>query len=242
MRVFLFLSALLLACSVASAEGVVVRVGTESTYPPYEFRDVSGSLVGFDVDLVAALAERLGWAVQWVEMPFDALIPALERGEIDLVAACLSCTPERARHVAFSDPYEITPSAFVVAAGDYCPTGPEALRGRVVAVQPGTAEDRYVIDLKFPLRRAFDRLDEAFAALAAGEVDAVFVDEPVAASYVAGALNRGSFRLAFTLKLIGAEKALALRRGACDRLDAVNEALQALRDGGLLAELARKWK
>lgn len=240
-RLFLVFLVLLLTASLVSAQGRTIRVGTESTYPPYEFRDDSGALVGFDVDLVQALAERLNWEVHWVEMPFDALIPTLERGEIDLVAACLSCTPDRARRVAFSDPYEITPSTFVVASGDYFPTGPDALRGKRIAVQPGTAEDRYVLDLKHPRRITFDRLDEAFLTLASGQVDAVFVDRPVAESYAGKGPYEGAFRLAFSLKLVGAEKAFATSLAGGGLIDDINDALRRLDDEGVLAGLRRKW-
>ena len=238
-----FVVALLCLCCLIAvpASAQTVRVGTESTYPPYEFRDASGALVGFDIDLVKLLADHLDWKIRWVEMPFDALIPALEEGEIDLIAACLSCTPERAARVAFSDPYEITPSTFVVGDG-FFPTGPASLKGKVVAVQPGTAEDRYIRDLGTPLRAPYDRLDEAFAALAAGTVDAVFVDDPVARSYSDNWKGRNVFRRAFSLKLVGAEKALAVRKSAGDLIDDINGVLLLLREDGSLAELERRWK
>ncbi|MBL3592548.1 MAG: transporter substrate-binding domain-containing protein [Synergistaceae bacterium] len=237
------LAALLCLCCLFAvpASAQTVRVGTESTYPPYEFRDASGALVGFDIDLVKLLADRLDWKIRWVEMPFDALIPALEEGEIDLIAACLSCTPERAARVAFSDPYEITPSTFVVGDG-FFPTGPASLKGKVVAVQPGTAEDRYIRDLGTPLRAPYDRLDEAFAALAAGTVDAVFVDDPVARSYIKNWKDPNTFRRAFSLKLVGAEKALAVKKSAGDFIDDINRVLLLLREDGSLAELERRWK
>ncbi len=233
---------LILSLAVAPAAAMTVRIGTESTYPPYEFRDESGALVGFDVDLVDLLADRLAWKVRWVEMPFDALISALERGEIDLIAACLSCTPERAARVTFSDPYEIMPSTFVVLDGGFFPTGPESLRGRIVAVQPGTAEDRYISDLGSPMRVPFDRLDVAFAALAVGTIEAVFVDAPVARSYIDRWKKKKTFRQAFTLKLVGAEKAFAVRKESGGLVDGINSTLQALRSEGALDELARKWK
>lgn len=233
---------LILSLAVAPAAAMTVRIGTESTYPPYEFRDESGALVGFDVDLVDLLADRLAWKVRWVEMPFDALISALERGEIDLIAACLSCTPERAARVAFSDPYEITPSTFVVVKDRFFPRGPESLKGRIVAVQPGTAEDHYVRDLKTLIRAPFDRLDEAFLALGSGGVDAVFVDEPVARSYIERDAGGRHFVPAFTLKLVGAEKAFAVRKESGGLIDGINSTLQILRGDGVLDELARKWK
>jgi len=65
----------------------VILVGTESTYPPYEFRDEKNNLKGFDIDLMEAIAAKIGKKLEWVDMPFDSLIPALLAKKIDIVAA-----------------------------------------------------------------------------------------------------------------------------------------------------------
>ena len=96
----------------------VLLVGTESTYPPYEFRDDKNELKGFDIDMMEAIAEKIGKKIEWVDMDFDNLIPALTEKKIDLVAAGMSWTPERAKVVAFAENYEVSISAFVTAEGN----------------------------------------------------------------------------------------------------------------------------
>ena len=66
--------------------------GTESTYPPYESRNAKGELEGFDIELAETIAAKLGKKLQWIDMPFDSLIPSLMSGKIDLVAAGINKT------------------------------------------------------------------------------------------------------------------------------------------------------
>ena len=114
--------ALILIAGTAFAASVmdkdVIVVGTEGTYPPFEFHDKTGALVGYDIDLFNAVAEKMGKKVEWVDMAFDGLIPALLTNKIDMIAACMSVTSERSKKVNFSDPYVITFSAFITLKDD----------------------------------------------------------------------------------------------------------------------------
>ena len=105
----LFVSILGASCALAASalDKDTLIAGTESTYPPYESRNSAGQLEGFDIELTEIVAARLGKKVQWVDMPFDSLIPSLMTGKIDLVAAGMSATEERAKRVNFSEPYVI---------------------------------------------------------------------------------------------------------------------------------------
>ncbi len=85
-----------------------LRVGTAADVPPLAMRDRDGQLIGLEVDLVRALADTMNVKVRFVEIPFADLIPALERGEIDLAVAGMTITPERNARVAFAGPYLIS--------------------------------------------------------------------------------------------------------------------------------------
>ena len=84
----------------------VLRVGTEPTFAPFEFqKEGSKSYDGFDMDLARAIGKQMGYKVEIVSMGFDALIPALNSGNIDVVAAGMSINEERQKAVTFSEPY-----------------------------------------------------------------------------------------------------------------------------------------
>jgi polar amino acid transport system substrate-binding protein len=85
-----------------------LRAGTTADFPPLSMRDRDGQLIGLEVDLVRALADTMNVKVRFVEIPFADLIPALERGEIDLAVAGMTITPERNARVAFAGPYFIS--------------------------------------------------------------------------------------------------------------------------------------
>ncbi len=89
-KTVLVLLAIVLAATAGWADVMardVILVGTESTYPPYEFRDEKNNLKGFDIELMEAIAAKIGKKLEWVDMPFDSLIPALLAKKIDIVAA-----------------------------------------------------------------------------------------------------------------------------------------------------------
>lgn len=89
--------------SSASGKGgipAVIRVGSETTFPPFEFTE-DDKYVGFDLDLADAIIKQMGSKMEFKSMGFDALIPAVQSGQIDMIAAGLDATPERAKQVAF---------------------------------------------------------------------------------------------------------------------------------------------
>jgi len=99
------------------AERGTLRVGTALNIP-WAMRDHAGEPFGFEVDMAAKLATDLEVTLELVEMPFAELLDALESGSVDMIAAGLSITPERARRVAFSDPYMATDVGVVVRIAD----------------------------------------------------------------------------------------------------------------------------
>jgi len=85
----------------------VLRLGTSSVTEPFSFVDASGGIVGFDIELARYVARKLDRKLEIVNMDFGAMIPALISGKVDMIAACITITDERAKKVLFSDPYYI---------------------------------------------------------------------------------------------------------------------------------------
>ena len=107
---------LLLLAGPLSAEAPPLRVGMDLSYPPFEIIGPDGQPTGISVDLARALAAGIGRPLVVENIPFTGLIPALKSGKIDLIVSSMTATPERAKSVAFSDPYLTTGLALLIPA------------------------------------------------------------------------------------------------------------------------------
>src|SRR5512132_1789376 len=149
------LSIILTACGGTSAanhleavkQAGVIKVGTSADYPPFESVDANGNKVGFDIELMTEVAKRLGVEVEWVDMPFDSLIAAVQEGKIDASISAFNYSEERDQTIDFSDAYYTSEDAFTVADGF---TGtiakPEDVAAFKVGVQTGTTQDSWLTD------------------------------------------------------------------------------------------------
>jgi polar amino acid transport system substrate-binding protein len=159
-----------------------LRVGT-TLYAPWAARAADGQLIGFEIDVAKQLAADMGVKVELLTYDVERLIPALESGEIDLIAAGLTITPDRALHVNFSQPYSqggiglathLLRTASVAQLEDL-----DTDAYTVAAVAGSVAIELARRLLPRAQLRIFDSVDAASNALLAGEVDGYLEDEPV---------------------------------------------------------------
>lgn len=128
-----------------------IKVGVQCTYPPYNYRDASGTLKGFEVDIAKEIGRRTKSTVDFVCLSFDGLIPALLSRKIDIIASSLSITETRKKSIDFSVPYRASTARFLGRTGaglqpfkaDGTPN-PAALKGKLVGVQRATTNDSYL--------------------------------------------------------------------------------------------------
>ena len=139
--------------STDTADGGVLRMGTNATFPPYEFTDENGEVAGIDAEIAAAVAEKLGMELDITDMAFESLIPALQAGTIDIVLAGMTVDPERADQVNFTDSYATGVQVVIVPENsDIAPVEQEDgslavdLTGKTIGVQTGTTGDLYCTD------------------------------------------------------------------------------------------------
>jgi ABC-type amino acid transport substrate-binding protein len=220
----------------------VLRVGMDASFPPFEYVDGGGNLVGFDVDLAREVAARLGVEAQFVaNLPYDGLYDALTAGRVDVVISALYVDPARAAGFAYSTAYFDAGQVLVVADGVEGVEGMEDLGQRMLAVEFGGEGD--VVARAWA--RRLDGLvilpcqdaDEALAKVAAGQAEAALVDR-LSALARAG----GEEALVIVGPLVTEEPyAAAVRRESQRLLQAVDEVLADLGADGTLARLRQRW-
>ncbi|HEY7659669.1 MAG TPA: transporter substrate-binding domain-containing protein [Actinomycetota bacterium] len=169
----------------------VLQVANCLDYPPFESVDASGDEVGFDIDLVEAIAGRLGLEVEWIRADFDTVFTAVAGGQFDMVAAAATITDEREEVVDFSVPYYASRQSLTVNATETPDiTSTDQLGdGDIVGVQKGTtgklwAEENLVsqgVEL-----RTFQLASDMFRDLEAGNIVGIINDEPASAEIITG--------------------------------------------------------
>jgi polar amino acid transport system substrate-binding protein len=215
-------------------------VGTESTYPPYESRNEQGELIGFDIDLMNTIADKLGKKVEWQDMAFDALIPTLIAKRIDIVIAGMSITEERAQKVAFTKPYEISVSAFITKAdSDIKDTA--ALKGKSIATQIGTVQETFAHNIEGAEVKTFQKFDDCAREVLLGRVDAALMDIPVAKEFVNQKDFAGKIKVAFEQIITEGGKAISLNLSDKDVADKISEIIDELEESGEMKKLRDKW-
>jgi ABC-type amino acid transport substrate-binding protein len=213
-----------------------LKVGSDIPYPPFEFGR-AGGYKGFDVDLVKAIANKLGLESEFVKTPFDTIFRNLAQGKFDMVATASTISAEREKEVDFSDPYFAADQSLMVKQGSDIKTEDD-LNGKIVGAQLGTTGADYAKDkTKAKTVRTYDLIDDAFKALEAGQVEAVINDCPVS-SYaqkehqslvvVQAISTNESYGFAFP------SRSDALR-------EAFNKELAPLKEDGTVEKLSRKW-
>ncbi len=228
------------ACAAGALSKDTLIAGTEATYPPYESRNEKNELVGFDIELVNRIGEKLGKKIEWVDMSFDSLIPALMTGKVDLVAAGMSATEERAKRVNFSAPYEISFSAFVTSA-ENPPKDTDALAGKAVAVQIGTVQESFARSLKGVEVKTFQKFDDCVREVVFGRAAATLMDIPVAKKFVAAKDFAGKVTIAFEKQITGADKAVAMPKKDAELTEAVSKIIDEMNASGEIEALRKKW-
>ncbi len=224
----------LTCANLAAAAPDTLRIGTEGAYPPFEYRDASGELKGFDVEIGNALCAEMKVTCIWKPQDFDGLIPALKAGKIDLIISSLSVTPERAKVVDFTKPYYLSPSQFVTLKSSGITDDPATLKGKVVGVQSGTIHQAY-LEQKLPdiTDKVYNTIQEAELDLEAGRIDAMLADKLVTYDWLAKAGTSKGFDYVGKVlvdPLVTGQIAMGVRKGdgaLKARLDAAIDQLLA---------------
>ena len=134
----------LVSASPTLADDPVLRIGTEGAYPPFNFVDDKGELAGFDVDIAKALCKEMQRTCTFVVMPWAEIIEGLEQNKYDLMVSSMAYTEERAKRIAYSDPYYRSHAVFIGDAKKYQDISPDGLAGARITAGKGTMQAQYL--------------------------------------------------------------------------------------------------
>lgn len=206
---------------------------------PYVFPDPKNPshLVGFEVDLAAAIARELGVTARQSQNAWDSLIPALQRGDFDMAMNGLEITPQREAMVLFSVPYYIYTEQLVVRKEEQSVRGVKDLRGRKVGTLSGTVAQDILTKTEGVDVRIYAGQVEPYEDLAIGRIDAVLLDLPIAAYY-----GKTNPRLKYTGDPVGEGfYGIAVRKADAELKKTLDQVLLKLHSSGELRKIYEKW-
>ena len=224
---------------VPTAVPLKITVATDATWPPFEMVDEqTKKFIGFDIDLMTAVAEAGGFEVEFVNVAWDPLLAGMATGQYDAACSAMTITAERAQQFDFSDPYYNAGQLIAVVVNNEVIKLPADLAGKTAGGQLGTTGAIEIEKIAGATLKNYDSIDLAFLDLINGQIDAVVADNPLVTGYVlkyAGKIK--SVGKPFTDENYG----IAVKKNAPEILAAINAGLKAVLDQGIIAQLEAKW-
>jgi polar amino acid transport system substrate-binding protein len=222
----------------ADLAGRVLNIGSDTTYPPHEYIE-DGVVKGFDVDVVAAICEKINCSANWVTTAWDGIFAALADGQFDMVVSGVSITDERDKIVDFSDPYIVVQQGVLMRVEDAGKTIDDFKSGALrLASQTGTTNAQLGEELVGRDNlQLFDLFTNAMVALRNGDVDGIIIDNTSSAAYeqeFAGELITAITGLSSDPLGLVFQEGDALQ-------DDFNEGLAAIIADGTMDQLVVKW-
>ena len=214
-----------------------LTMSTNAAFPPYEMTADDGSFEGIDIEVAAAIADKLGLELQIDDMDFDAALLAAQNGKSDMVMAGVTVTDERQKVMDFSDTYaEGIQSVIVPEDSDIASV--DDLAGKTIGTQRGTTGYIYCTDdFGEDSVVAYDNGLTAVQALNNGQVDAVVIDNAPAKEFVAANTGLKILDTAYAQE----DYAIGVAKGNTALLDAINGALEELQADGTLQSIVDKY-
>lgn len=211
----------------------VLTVGTDAAYAPFESQNEKGEIVGFDIDVVSAIAKKAGFEVKFVNTPWEGIFNTLGQGDRDLLVSAITINEERKQTMDFSDPYFNAQQLIAVKESSKVAKF-EDLKKLKVGVQTGTTGDEAVSKLLGKTNANIKRFEStplALKELEAGGVDAVVADNGVVIHYVANNPG-GKFKTVSDKEFVPEQYGIAVKKGNAELLEKVNKGIAAIKADG----------
>jgi polar amino acid transport system substrate-binding protein len=214
-------------------------VATDATWPPFEYVDEeTKEIVGFDIDLMTAIAEEAGIEIEFANVAWDPLLAGMALCQYDAAISAMTITEERKEQFLFSDPYFYAGQIITVHIDNTEIANKYDLPGKVVGAQIGTTGSFEVEKIGGATLKTYDDIGLAMQDLMNKQIDAVVADNPLALGYVGENPDK--------LKTVGdvftdENYGIAVCKTNPDLLEKINEGLKAVKEEGLIGELVEKW-
>jgi len=220
----------------AGGGGEPLTVGSDIPYPPFE-QGKSGNYTGFDIELMEAIAEKIGRTAEFQDTSFETIFRDVAQGKFEAVISAATITEEREQAVDFSNPYYLSEQAVLVKEGSDVKSL-EDLEGKTVAVQQGTTgQELAKEELGGSEIRPYPEGPDAVNALKAGTVEGVIIDAPVAQNAVE---KSGGVEIAEKVPT-EEEYGIAVAQGETELLEEINQGLKEVQDDGTYKTIYEKW-
>lgn len=230
------------ASAPAPAPAKVYVVGTDAAYAPFESQNEKGEIVGFDIDVVSAIAKKAGIEVKFVNTPWEGIFNALAQGDRDLVVSAVTITEERKGTMDFTAPYFDAVQLIAVKENSKVAKFAD-LKKLKVGVQTGTTGDEAVTKLLGKTSTNIKRFEStplALKELESGGVDAVVADNGVVVHYVAN--NPGSkFKTVSDPEFVPEQYGIAVKKGNTELLEKLNKGLADIKADGTYDQIYAKY-
>lgn len=234
------------ADTVASAmDKDTLVVGLDDTFAPMGFKDESGEIVGFDVDLAKAVGEKLGKKIEFQTIDWSMKETELNAGNIDFIWNGYTITEERKAQVSFGTPY-LKNRQIIITLADSDINSKADLKGKTVAAQTGSsavdaikAEPDVLATFKDGKPVTYESNNDVLMDLEAGRVDAAVADEIIVRYYIS---KKGEEKYKVLEEDFGDEEyGVGMRQNDTKLVEAFNKAYAGLKEEGTLAEISTKW-
>ncbi len=236
----IFAAVAMFAATAAFAEEPPLRTAVDGTFAPHAMPNLSGGIQGFNVDLANEIAKRLHRKIEIEATQFSGLVPGLQAGTYDFIAAPVTVTKERADSLLFTEGYLNTDFQFVVRKASPDIAGLEELKGKVIAVNKGSAYDSWARDLVDKIGwsvESFGTNTDAVQAVIAGRAYANVAGNTAVAW---AAKNNPSIKLSY-LHSTGLVWAAPVRRDNVELRRRLDVAIECMKQDGTLAAMHEKW-
>jgi len=224
----------------AESDEKVYTVATDNAYVPFEYLDEdTGELVGFDIDLITALAEEAGIEIEIETLEFSGIVAGLGSGKFDIGIAGMTITEERKENIDFTQPYY--EAGLILAVTEEMEDEIQSIDdvdGKVIATRQGSTSQEYLEENTDAVPEAFPEIVEAYQNVLAGRADAVLYDLPNVLYY--SEKEAGGELITVGEKLTGEDYGIGFPKGSEIR-DEIDDALTTLKENGTYDDIYEKW-
>ena len=224
----------------ALAEEPPLKTAVDATFAPHAMPTLGGDLEGFNIDLANEIGRRLGRKVEITGTQYSGILPALQAGTYDFVAAPTTATPERAQNLLFTEGYLNTDYQFVVRRDAPDVTALDGFKGKVISVNKGSAYDKWARDLEPELGWKVESYGTNADAIQAVIVGRAFASVAGNTAEAWAVKNNPQIKLSF-LYSTGLVWSVPLRKDQVELRNRIEDAIECMKSDGTMARMHEKW-